>query len=134
MTPTDLTGRRTAKYCQSILCRPGLLDLVGEDGVGLAQAITSLPSDLAQDAHGQTGSGEGLTVHDLAWQAQIPTDGPHLVLEELTQRLHELHLQVLGQAPHIVVALDHRGGSTMGGHRLDHIGIERTPAPGNARW
>jgi len=33
-------------------------------------------------------------------------DLPHLILEELPERLNELKLQVLGQAAHIVVALD----------------------------
>ena len=39
-------------------------------------------------------------------QAQLSTHCPHLVLEERAQGLHELELQVLGQAADIVVTLD----------------------------
>ena len=58
-------------------------------------------------------------------QTQLLADPPHLVLEELAQRLHELHLHVLGQSADVVVRLD-LGGHTGLAPGLDHVGIERS--------
>jgi len=60
-------------------------------------------------------------VHDLGGQAQLLTDQAHLVLEEGPQRLDELELEVLGQAAHVVVALDVGGAGAAA--RLHHVGV-----------
>ena len=47
--------------------------------------------------------------HDLRGQAQLLAHPAHLVLEQRPQRLDQLERHVLGQAAHVVVALDGRG-------------------------
>jgi len=45
----------------------------------------------------------------LGGQAELHADAPHLVLEQLAQRLDEPELHRLGQAAHVVVRLDDVG-------------------------
>ena len=63
------------------------------------------------------------------WRCTIssgrPSSAPtcaHLVLEQVAQRLDQLEVHVLGQAAHVVVALDVGGGLRAG---LDHVGVQR---------
>ena len=58
-------------------------------------------------------------------QSELLADTPHLVLEQLPQRLDELHHHVVGQAADIVVRLDPRGDARLSSG-LDHIGVERS--------
>ena len=58
-------------------------------------------------------------------QAELAAERAHLVLEQLAQRLDELHVHALGQAADIVVALDRDRGAAGERHALDHVGIER---------
>jgi hypothetical protein len=60
-------------------------------------------------------------VDDLVGQAELGSDGAHLVLEQRPQRLDELEVHVLGQAAHVVVALDGGGVLAAG---LDDVGIQ----------
>jgi hypothetical protein len=41
--------------------------------------------------------------HQLVGQAELAAERPHLVLEQLAQRLHQLHAHALGQAADVVV-------------------------------
>ena len=50
------------------------------------------------------GPGNGMAADEVLGQAELPPDLPHLVLEELAQRLDELERHVLGKAAHVVVA------------------------------
>ena len=68
------------------------------------------------------GPGERLTPHDLLGQAQLGAHLADLVLEQVAQRLHQLERHVLGQAAHVVVALDVRRRLRAA---LDHVGVER---------
>src|SRR3546814_8315401 len=58
-------------------------------------------------------------------QAQFAAELAHLVLEELAQRLDQLHVYALGKAADIVVALDGDRGSAGEANALDHVRIER---------
>src|ERR1700687_191868 len=59
----------------------------------------------------------------LFWKTQFPSDLPHLILEQLPQRLDQCKRQVLRKPSHIVMRLDGlRGPSNR--HRLDHVWIE----------
>src|SRR3546814_9194515 len=58
-------------------------------------------------------------------QAQFAAELAHLVLEELAQRLDQLHVHALGKAADIVVALDGDRGSAGEANALDHVRIER---------
>jgi hypothetical protein len=70
------------------------------------------------------GPGKGWRQSISPGQAQGLAGGAHLVLEELAQRLDELELHALGQAAHVVVALDDRARA-LERHALDHVGVER---------
>jgi hypothetical protein len=61
---------------------------------------------------------------DFARQSEHFAGRPHLVLEELAQRLDELQVHALGQAADVVVALD-RGRGALDRHRLDDVGVQR---------
>src|SRR5262249_7120564 len=50
--------------------------------------------------------------------------GAYLVFEKLAQRLDELEVHLLGQSPHVVVALDDRA-RTLERHALDDVGVQR---------
>ena len=62
-------------------------------------------------------------MNDVIGQAELLAHDPHLVLEELPQRLDELQAHPLRQAADVVMALD-RGRRALEGDALDHVGIE----------
>ena len=66
-----------------------------------------------------------MTPDKLVVQAEFAAKIADLVLEQLAQRLDQLHVHPLGQAADIVVRLDGDARSAGKGHALDHIGIER---------
>ena len=98
------------------------MDLVEHDGIGSAQYVQALTGDLADDPDRQSRAGEGLAPHDLLGQAKLLPNGPHLVLEQIAQWLDELESHVVGQASHVVVALDPR---RIAGPGFDHVGVQR---------
>ena len=51
----------------------GVSDLLPEDGVCIPKGIRLLLGDLADDADGQAGAGEGLTLNQILRQAQLPS-------------------------------------------------------------
>ena len=55
---------------------------------------------------------------------ELLAGGAHLVLEELAQRLDELEVHLLGQAAHVVVALDDRA-RPLERDALDDVRVER---------
>ena len=84
----------------------GALDLVHDDPVAGAQGVELLAGDLADDADGEAGAGEGLAEDHLLGQAEGEADLAHLVLEEIAQGLDELEGHVLREAADVVVRLD----------------------------
>ena len=66
-----------------------------------------------------------MAVHHLARQAELDADAPHLVLEQLAQRLDQLQLHVLGQAADVVVALDDMRLAGLAAGGFDHVRIDR---------
>ena len=100
----------------------GLGDLVPEDEVGQAQGVQLVLGDLAQDADGKTGAGEGLAHDQILRQTQLAAQLTDLVLEEHAQGLDDLlEVHIVGQTAHIVVALDDGG---VAGAGLDDVGID----------
>ncbi len=101
----------------------GRREFLAGDGVGLAQQVEPLLRHLADDADAQAGTREGLTLDDLVRQAELLSDHPDLVLEQLAQRLDQLELEVFRQAADVVVGLDvRRAGPATG---LDHVRVQR---------
>src|SRR6185437_6515925 len=68
---------------------------------------------------------EGMAVDEGRRQPKLAAERPHLVLEQLAQRLDQLEPHALGQAADIVVRLDGRRRSAREGHALDDVWIER---------
>ena len=68
------------------------------------------------------GPGERLAPDHVLGEAELLAHHPHLVLEELAQRLDQLDHHVVGEAADVVVALDLGGVARA---RLDDVGVER---------
>ena len=93
--------------------------------VGDAQGIRRFLGHFAEDADAEAGTRERVAVDHVARQAEFDADLAYLVLEQLAQRLDELHLHVLGQAADVVVALDQVRLAGLGAGTFDHVGIDR---------
>ena len=103
---------------------PASAQLFDEDGVGAAQEICILLADLTQNANTEAGAGKGVPVDHVEGQAQLHAELAHLILEQLAQRLHQLHVHAL--AAHVVVGLDHMGLPGLGARGLDHVRVDRS--------
>ncbi len=102
-----------------------LHDLFTHTQVGLLEHLDAVGGDIADDADGQAGAGEGLAVDDVAGQSELAADFADLILEELAQGFDQIELEVLGESTDIVVALDRGRGAADGRDRFDDIGVER---------
>ena len=99
-------------------------DFFADAQVGLLKHIDALRCDVADDAHGKTGAGEGLAIDNVAWQAEFASNFADFVLEEFAQRLDQLELEVVRQAADVVVALDGGRGAADWGDGFDDVGVE----------
>lgn len=77
----------------------GVVQLLDEDGVGLAQDVGVLLLHLAEDAHAQARPREGVTVDHVVGQAELDAELAHLVLEQLAQHSTSLSFMVSGRPP-----------------------------------
>ena len=103
---------------------PFALHFLSDDGIRSPQQIQPFRRDLAENTHRETGPGKRLADDELVFERQLASDLAHLVLEELPQRLDQLHPHALGQAADVVVALDQRR-LPHDGHRFDDVGVQR---------
>ena len=71
------------------------------------------------------GPGNGWRPTKACGQAELAAERADLVLEQLAQRLDELHVHPLGQAADVVVALDRHRRAAGEADALDHVGVER---------
>lgn len=70
---------------------------------------------------------EGVPLQEAVRDVQQFAHPAHLVLEQPLEGLHQLELEVLGEAPHVVVALDRVAVLLVaagGGARLDDVRVE----------
>ena len=102
----------------------GAPDLLLHDRVGGPHDRHPVGVDGADHAHGEPGTRKRMTADDLLRHAQQAAEAPHLVLEELAERLEKLESHPLRQAADVVMALD-GGRGTPHRRRLDHVGVER---------
>jgi hypothetical protein len=58
-------------------------------------------------------------------QAEFTSKRANLILEQLAQRLHELHIHALGQAANVMMRFDRHRRPARERHTLNHVGIER---------
>src|SRR6185312_2640479 len=113
--------------------REGLADLVvpagsaqffDEDAVALLQELRMLALHLAQDAHAQARARERMAIDHFARQPEFHADAPHLVLEQFTQWLEQLHLHTFRQAADVVMAFDDMRLAGLRTGRFDDIRID----------
>ena len=71
------------------------------------------------------GPGNGCRLDERLGQPELAAELAHLVLEQLAQRLDQLHVHALGQAADIVVALDRHRRPAGEADAFDHVRIER---------
>ncbi len=86
------------------------------NGIRIFKYLEAFRSDFTEDAHRQSGAGERLSPDNFLGQAQFKPELTNLVLEEAAQWLNQLKLHVLGQAAHVMMALDERGRVASNGH------------------
>ena len=103
----------------------GLADLVEIDGIGFAQDFELFAGDAARAADGEARTREGVAADETVGQAEFLAEHAHFILEQLAQRLDQLHVHALGQAADIVVRLDGDRRAAGEGNAFDHVGIER---------
>lgn len=98
--------------------------LIPENPVGLLEDFHFLGGDLADDAHAQTGTGEGLPPDQLVGNAQLLAYPADLILEEAAQGLDDVQkLHILGHFDLVVVGFDLIGVALAG---LDAVGVDGT--------
>src|SRR3954469_21426964 len=100
-----------------------LADLVDVDGIGLAQDVEFFAGDVAGAADGEAGARERVAADEDFGQAELAAELAHFVLEQLAQRLDQLHVHALRKTADIVVRLDRHRGAAGEGDALDHVEI-----------
>ena len=108
-----------------VVVEAGAADFLEVDLVGEAQDVALVAGDLAGNADGEARTWEGMAADEGLGQPELTAEHADLVLEQLPQRLDELHVHALGQPAHIVVRLDRHRGPAGERDALDDVGIER---------
>mmetsp|Transcript_21332 Transcript_21332/g.63931 ORF Transcript_21332/g.63931 Transcript_21332/m.63931 type:complete len:420 (+) Transcript_21332:678-1937(+) len=121
--------REHRKRLPDLVVQAKLHDGVDVDLVHQTQRVQLVTlSDVAEHAHREARARERVARNEALWHAQQAAHGTHLVLKQLTERLDERKLQVLGQPAHVMVALDGvRVLLAAAGRRarLNHVGVQR---------
>ena len=118
-----MTGSRTAKLCQIFNGEPGGLDFGDDDFVGFLQQGNALRGDFAEDADSETGAGKGLAAGTSSGMPRSRPMRRTSSLNKSQEGLDELELHALGQAAHVVMALDGLTGAFDAGG-FDDVRVE----------
>ncbi len=89
----------------------------------MAEEGEPLLGHLADDPDREAGAGERVPPDHPLGEAELLADAAHLVLEQRTERLDELHPHVGRKAADVVVRLDLRRDADVAAG-LDHVGVE----------
>mmetsp|Transcript_38655 Transcript_38655/g.69275 ORF Transcript_38655/g.69275 Transcript_38655/m.69275 type:complete len:594 (-) Transcript_38655:193-1974(-) len=123
--------QENCKRLPDLIVEAELADGVDENLVHSAEDLQPVAlRDVADHAHREAGAGEGVA-RDERLRNVHPLETPqraHLVFEQLTQRLDEVKVKVLGETAHVVVALDSVAVLLVAArrrHRLDDIWVKR---------
>ena len=93
-----------------------------ENVVSFLQHPYFLARDVAENAHRQSGTGEGVAIDKVFGHAHLASHAAHLVFEEPLQRFADAQVHFLRQSAHIVVTLDDLAGNV---ERFDAIRVDR---------
>ena len=77
-------------YLSHLVVKTSFLNHADEDVVGLAGNLDSLLGNITEDTDGNTGTGEGVSVHEVLVDAKLATNCSDFILEEKSERLNEL--------------------------------------------
>lgn len=75
----------------NLIVEAGLLDLADEDVISLAGDLNTLLGHVAENADGDTGTGEGVAVDKRFVDAELATDVLHCLVKGFNLILHALH-------------------------------------------
>src|SRR5262249_45040436 len=110
-----------------VVVEPGATNLLDIDVVGAAQDVELFPRDLAGATDGQPRAGKRMPADESLRQAELAAERAHLVLEQLAQRLDQLHVHSLGQPADVLMRFYRDRRSAGERHALDHVGVECAP-------
>ena len=122
--PDALHGQQHGERLLHLPVQPGFAQLFDHDGVGLPEHAQAVGPHFAQAPHGEPRTGEGVPPDHFIGESQFVTEGPDLVLEQITERLDQFEAQFLGQPSHVVVVLDGRRRPVGVRATLDDVGVE----------
>ena len=92
-----------------------------EDVVGFLQDVYFFGGDVAEDAYGKSGTGEGVTRYEAAGNTELGAHGAHFVFEEEAQGFAQPQVHAFGESAHVVMAFDSGAGD---GETFDAVGVD----------
>src|SRR6185503_3335978 len=101
-----------------------LTNLLEVDRVRLSQHVQRLARYGTEHTNADSRSRKWVAANHLLRQSKLAAYVPHLVLEQLTQRLDELELHSWFEAAHVMMRLDRDRRSTHWRRRFDHVRIK----------
>jgi hypothetical protein len=88
--------RQHGEALPELAVETGAADLLEKDRVRLAQDLQPFLRHVADDPDREPWAGERVTPHHFLRKPQLRADPPHFVLEQHSERLHEIKLHHLG--------------------------------------
>ena len=96
-----------------------------EDVIGILQDAYLFAGNVAQDTYSQTRTRERMAVDHLSGKTEGNAEFTDFVLKEAAQRFKKLQMKRVGQAAHIVVALNNLSFFGFCTGRLNHVRVDR---------
>src|SRR3712207_2624468 len=115
-----MDGRQYGEALPQVAVQTGVSDLVLQDRVGPAQDLQPLRRNIPYYPDGESRPRERLAPHHPLGHPELRRHDPHLILEEVAQRLDEVEVHHLRQPSDVVVALYPCGVT---GPALDNVAI-----------
>ncbi len=83
----------------------GVAQTLDEDMIGILEHGHFFAGNLAENAHCQTGTGEGVALDEVFGHAELAAHCADFVLEQQAERFAQFEVHALGEAADVVVAL-----------------------------
>ena len=115
------TGRQKATCFHHVHLDFVVAQAADEDVVGILQHAHLFGRDVAQNAHGQSGAGEGVTIDKVFGHTHLASHAAHFVFEEPLEGFTDFQVHLFRKTAHIVVAFDDlaRDVETLDAVRID---------------